>query len=208
MAQALVPPRLIALLSSWGADSGAVADAAADLVTRYAEPQRRYHTLEHIDEMLAVTDKLGATEEVTCAVWFHDAYYEPARTDNEDRSAAYARDVLGALGASAAFIREVARLVESTRLHDPEEDDHNGQVLADADLAILGAATDRYSRYVRDVRAEYAHVSDDDWRAERGRILSDFLERPRLFFSEPMRAACDARARVNLRMELVALSPA
>jgi predicted metal-dependent HD superfamily phosphohydrolase len=206
VAQAVVPPRLIALLSSWGADPGAVAEAGADLVTRYAEPQRRYHTLEHIDEMLAVTDKLGATDEVTCAVWFHDAYYEPARADNEDRSAAYARDVLGALGASATFTREVARLVESTRLHNPEDDDRNGQALADADLAILGAPSDRYQRYVRDVRAEYAHVSDLDWRAGRGRILSEFLERPRLFFSEQVRATCDAQARVNLRTELIALS--
>jgi predicted metal-dependent HD superfamily phosphohydrolase len=207
VAQAVVPPRLIALLSSWGADPGAVAEAAADLVTRYAEPQRRYHTLEHIDEMLAVSDELGATEEVTCAVWFHDAYYEPARTDNEVRSAGYAQEVLGALGASPAFTREVARLVESTRLHDPGDADRNGQVLADADLAILGAPTDRYARYVRDVRAEYAHVSDDDWRGGRGRILSDFLARPTLFFSAQVRAACDAQARVNLRTELVALSP-
>jgi len=206
VAQAVVPPRLIALLSSWGADPGAVADASADLVRRYAEPQRQYHTLEHIDEMLDITRTLDATVEVTCAVWFHDAYYEPPRTDNEDRSAAYARDVLVALGAPAPFANEVARLVESTRLHNPKADDRNGQVLADADLAILGAPTDRYERYVRDVRAEYAHVSEDDWRAGRGRVLSEFLARPTLFFSDEMREACDAQARANLRAELVALS--
>jgi predicted metal-dependent HD superfamily phosphohydrolase len=208
VAQVVVPSRLIAVLSSWGAGEDTVASAATDLVRRYAEPQRRYHTLEHVEEMFAITDLLEATDEVACAVWFHDAFYEPERVDNEDRSAVYARQVLRSLGAPVPFVDEVARLIKSTKQHDPANDDHNGQVLADADLAILGAPVDRYERYARDVRKEYAHVNDDDWRAGRGRVLSQFLERPRLFFSAQVSDACDAQARENLRAELIALSTA
>jgi len=206
VAQVVIPPRLISLLSTWGADEPAVRAAATDLVVRYAEPHRRYHAAEHIEEMLEVTDRLGATDEVTCAVWFHDVIYDPIRDDNEARSAGYARQALTSLGATGGFADEVARLVESTRLHDPLAGDRNGQALCDADLAILGAPADRYERYVRDVRAEYVHVSDDEWQAGRTRVLEHFLARPTLFFAQEVRDACDAQARTNLRAELTSLS--
>jgi predicted metal-dependent HD superfamily phosphohydrolase len=206
VAQVVIPPRLISLLSSWGADAPAVRVVAADIVTRYAEPHRRYHTSEHIEEMLAITDRLGATDEVTCAVWFHDVIYDPPRADNEARSAEHARQALGSLVAPVACVDEVARLVGSTKLHDPIEGDRNGQVLTDADLAILGAPAARYERYVRDVRAEYAQVSDEEWRAGRKRVLDNFLARPTLFFAPQVRDACDAQARTNLRAELASLS--
>ena len=77
VAQAVVPPGLTALLSSWGAEPTRVDAAASDLVARYAEPHRRYHTLEHIEEMLAVAESLEASAEVHCAVWMHDVIYEP-----------------------------------------------------------------------------------------------------------------------------------
>ena len=171
VAQVVVSPRLISLLSSWGADPTHARGAAADLVERYQEPHRRYHTLEHIEEMLAVTDRLEPTVEVTCSVWFHDAIYDPRRADNEVRSAAHARGVLASLGAPGEVVDEIARLVESTAQHDPDADDANGCVLADADLAILGAPDDRYHRYVRDVRTEYAHVSEDAWRTGRAAVV-------------------------------------
>lgn len=206
MAQVVVPPRLISLLSSWGADPEAVARAATDLAARYCEPHRRYHTLEHIHEMLAVCDRIEATEAVNAAVWFHDAVYDPARVDNESRSAAYAHESVESLGAPAVFAGEVARLVRTTAQHEPEDGDLNGRTLADADLAILGAPRDRYERYVRDVRAEYAQVSDDDWRTGRAAVLNTFLARPTLFHALQLRDALEGPARGNLRAELVALS--
>jgi predicted metal-dependent HD superfamily phosphohydrolase len=206
VAQVVVPPRLIALLSSWGAASDPVAAGAADVVTRYSEPHRRYHTLEHIEEMLVVADGLAATNEVTCAVWLHDVIYDPTRLDNESRSAAFTKDLLESLGAPPGFVREVDRLIESTAHHDPDDVDVNGQVLADADLAILGAPSDRYQRYARDVRAEYAHVNDEEWRAGRTTVLETFLERPVLFHASQLRDALEQQAHENLRAEFVALT--
>jgi predicted metal-dependent HD superfamily phosphohydrolase len=206
VAQVVVPPRLVALLSSWHADSGAVTNAADDLVARYREAHRRYHTLEHIDEMLVVTDSLAATDEVTTAVWFHDAIYDPRAADNEARSSGYARELLASLGAPASFTAEVSRLVESTSAHDPAPGDRNGVVLADADLAILGASPDRYERYARDVRHEYSHVNDDDWQQGRASVVRSFLERPQLFHSPAVRDALGSQARENLRRELVSLA--
>jgi predicted metal-dependent HD superfamily phosphohydrolase len=206
VAQAVVPPRLVALLSSWHAGTGDVTHAAEDLVARYCEAHRRYHTLEHIDEVLAVTDSLDATDEVTAAVWFHDAIYDPRAADNEARSATYAQQLLSSLGAPPSFTTEVARLVASTAAHDPASTDRNGVVLADADLSILGAPPARYERYARDVRDEYRHVSDDDWRRGRAVVVRSFLDRQQLFHSPALRDALESRARENLRGELVALA--
>jgi len=206
VAQVVIPPRLTSLLSTWGADAEAVAEAAAALVARYGEQHRRYHTLEHIEEMLVVTDRLAAPDEVMCAVWFHDAIYEPAAPDNEERSAAYTRELLESVGAPRAFRNEVARLVESTAHHDPDESDENGTMLADADLSILGAPTDRYRRYAADVRVEYSHITDDAWRTGRAALVRTFLDRPRLFHSAELFDEYEQRARDNLRAELVALT--
>ena len=183
VAQAVVPTRLIALLSSWTAEAGSVAAAADDLIARYREPHRRYHTLEHIEEMLAVTDRLDAVDDVTCAVWFHDVDVRAGtRRQRDARALATRVDVLGSLGAPPPLMDEVERLVETTRLHEPDRRrSATGIVLADADLAILGSRPERYERYVRDVRAEYAHVSDDDWQRGRAAVVQSFLDRPRLY---------------------------
>ena len=72
-------------------------------------------------------------------------------------------------------------------------------VLLDADLAILGASEDRYARYARDIRAEYAWVPDADYRAGRSRVLQHFLALPRIYFTDVMFEEGEQRARANLR---------
>src|SRR5262249_59053313 len=89
--------------------------------------------------------------------------------------------VLGELGVGPAVVDEVARLVLLTKTHDCAEGDSAGEVLLDADLAILGAEEAEYDRYARAIRAEYAWVSEGDYRAGRRRVLEGFLARPRLY---------------------------
>ena len=76
------------------ADSPALQDAFEDLVARYAEPHRKYHTLEHLDECLAtfanVRALAGRPAEVEVALWFHDAIYDTRSNSNEKQSAALA----------------------------------------------------------------------------------------------------------------------
>src|SRR5262249_35901657 len=139
---------------------------------------------------------------VRFAGWLHDVVYDPTRHDNEAASAAYAREVLPALGVPKAVIAETARLIELTAGHAVAPDDANGVVLADADLAIPGAEPARYACYARDIRMEYAHVPDELFLPGRARILEGFLARPRLFLPDRMHARLDARARANLGAEL------
>ena len=78
-------------------------------------------------------------------------------------------------------------------------------VLLDADLAILGAAPQRYARYAADIRREYAWVRDAEYRAGRAAVLEQFLARPRIYHAQMMYDEGEQRARENLRAELAAL---
>lgn len=78
-------------------------------------------------------------------------------------------------------------------------------ILLDADLAILGAEPHSYQAYVHGVRAEYFFVDDKRWRTGRGRILRDFLGRPRIYATEYMHSEFEHRARANIEAELAML---
>ena len=75
-------------------------------------------------------------------------------------------------------------------------------MLVDADLAILAATATRYDRYAHDVRAEYAAVDDDAWRAGRAAVLRRFLDAASLYRIGPDRVAREQAAKANLAREL------
>ena len=181
----------------------------ADLLARWSEPHRRYHTLDHLGFMLQVIDDhrdvADDVDAVRMAAWFHDAVYEPFAADNEERSAALASDVLPGLGVPADRVAEVARLVRLTAGHAVADGDRNGALLADADLAVLASPPADYARYAAAVRAEYAAVPEEAFRSGRAQILGAFLAEPSLFRAVPGRAEWTARAHDNLRAEITTL---
>ena len=63
-------------------------------------------------------------------------------------------------------------------------------VLLDADLAILGSSPTTYDAYVAAVRAEYADVGDDEWRAGRTGVLEGFGNREILFVTAAGSGTC------------------
>jgi predicted metal-dependent HD superfamily phosphohydrolase len=184
----------------------------ADLLRRYGEPHRRYHTTEHLAAVLDGVDELAAEADdadvVRLAAWFHDAVYDPARSDNEERSAVLAERMLADTDLPAAAIAEVARLVRLTTTHDPREGDRNGAVLCDADLAILAADPERYAAYAAAVREEYAAVPDAAFREGRADVLRSLLDLSALFRTPRGRERWEEAARHNLRTELMLLGRA
>ncbi|MGW0869735.1 HD domain-containing protein [Streptomyces sp. NPDC002740] len=178
---------------------------ADDLLARWQEPQRRYHTLTHLTEVLDRVDVLAEhaadPDVVRLAAWFHDAVYLPDRSENEERSARLAERALPEAGVSPERTAEVARLVRLTVTHDPADDDLDGQVLCDADLAILAAAPSAYAAYTAAVREEYHFVPNDAFRAGRADILRQLLDLPRLFRTPYGSERWEATARYNLRGE-------
>ncbi|MGQ4381992.1 HD domain-containing protein [Streptomyces sp. SAS_270] len=187
---------------------------ADNLLRRWSEPQRRYHTVEHLVAVLDRIDVLIEVEKehaedpeaVRLAAWFHDAVYLPERSTNEERSARLAERALPEAGLSPARTAEVARLVRLTVTHAPEPGDSNGAVLCDADLAILAAPATAYAAYTAAVREEYGFVPDEAFRSGRAAVLSQLLNLPRLFTTPYGAREWEPLARENLRTELARLT--
>jgi predicted metal-dependent HD superfamily phosphohydrolase len=151
-------------------------------------------------------DELGAPATVRLAAWYHDAVYDPRATDNEECSARLVIEALTALRAQTGLVDEVARLVRLTASHDPGPEDTAGQLLCDADLAVLARPWDEYQRYAAAVREEYRHVSDEDFRAGRAAVLRHLHDLPVLFHTPALRDQWETPARANMGRELDALS--
>jgi predicted metal-dependent HD superfamily phosphohydrolase len=173
-----------------------------DLAARYSEPQRHYHTMQHVAEILP----LVSTSSARAAVWFHDAIYDPRGTDNEERSAVLARDALHDLRFDQATIDSVAAAIRATAHHDPAGLPPDLVRFLDSDLSILGADRERYRAYTAAVRREYAHVPDAIFRPARRAILQSFAARPRIYFTDELRDRFEAAARANLAREIEELA--
>lgn len=181
------------------------------LVAAYSERHRHYHTLQHLRECLVHFDAAASLArhpaEVELALWFHDAVHDPQRPDNEQRSADWAHASVLAAGCHADVAQRVQSLVLATQRHVAPADDPDCALLLDVDLAILGAAPARFDEYERQVRAEYAHVPEPEFRAGRARILAGFLQRRRIYLTDAFHDALEARARTNLSQAVARSSP-
>ncbi|MFF5173935.1 metal-dependent phosphohydrolase [Micromonospora sp. NPDC000089] len=207
------------LLSRWrsaaraagAADGPALTAAGEELLTRWAQPHRHYHTLRHLSAVLDVVDAhpLAADRPdlVRLAAWCHDAVYDPRATGdaNERDSAALADRMLTGLRVPPAAVAEVRRLVLLTADHAVAADDRDGALLCDADLAILAAPEPEYDRYAAEIRAEYAHVPEPAFRAGRARVLDALLALPARYRLPELATRWERPARANLTRELATL---
>jgi len=139
----------------------------AALAKAYGGPARAYHALGHacavIEPWRDVDQRLGWTRraETFLALIYHDAIYVAGRSDNEEASAASAREQID--GLTALDMHEVERLIRLTAQHGrltPRMVDRDAGLLLDCDMAILGAMPDDFAVYEAGIRSEYAHVPE------------------------------------------------
>jgi predicted metal-dependent HD superfamily phosphohydrolase len=179
------------------------------LVARHREPHRRYHDVRHLLAVLRAVDEFAGDEDlflVRLAAWFHDAVYDVPEREltNEEASARLALRELSRAGLEQEDLTQVARLVRMTADHVPGTRDPEGDLLSDADLAVLGGSPQAYEAYVRDVRDEHPDVAEEDYLAARLRVLAPLLERELFRTGKGKQLAGPARA--NLRAEVLSLA--
>lgn len=176
-------------------------EAHQELIRHYDEPHRAYHNRQHLAECLQVRRLVNAAcqapAEVDLALWFHDAIYDPLRSDNELRSAQWLDEVARDSGLDDETRRRLYDLVMVTR-HDSAPQSVDEAVLVDTDLAILGASFERFEEYDQQVRREYLHVPMSIYRQKRRQILKGFLTRDRIYTTAPYFDAFEQQARANL----------
>lgn len=181
------------------------------LDTGYGAPVRHYHGWSHVADLLAGHDAVRGVADFTgldhdavdLAIYFHDAVYDTGRSDNEARSAELLAAQAGDVADTDRF-RAAEALIRETAAHGPSADPAT-RLMADLDLAVLGASPPAYTAYAAAIRQEYAAVPDIAWRFGRGSVLERFLARSRLYQTDFFHDRLETTARANLAAEAAAL---
>ncbi|GMI03356.1 hypothetical protein TrLO_g13986 [Triparma laevis f. longispina] len=162
------------------------------------EPQRHYHTLVHIYELL---DKLSLTTPSTTSsktkaelffiAVFHDCVYDPtlSKGQNETQSNDHFKIFTSLLSANstlppstAASIATIEETILCTISHKTESSNPTVRRFLNADINVLAKPLRCYRAYAHLIRLEYIHVSRADYLKGRVAVLKSFLSRPELFF--------------------------
>ena len=188
-----------------------------DIAMRYNEPQRAYHSLQHIQQLFGqfdqVKDNLHEPHIIALALSYHDVIYEPTRSDNELKSAEYAVESLtGYL--SAEQCQHIYALIMMTASHQIDkwsneakerEKYSDAAYFLDMDLSVLGSSWSEYEHYAHAVRQEYTHVSDGDYRVGRMAVLKELLAHPTLYLTDYYYARLEKQVRKNIEHEITLL---
>ncbi len=176
-------------------------DLLGQLLQAYNEPQRHYHTQQHLAECLThfkeARHLANHPGEVAIALWFHDTIYDVQGKDNEQRSADWAVAVLKAAQVDSDSQERVHQLIMATK-HDAIPTDNDQQLLVDIDLSILGASPERFAQYDQQVRREYSWVPGFIYKMKRKEVLKSFLNRQHIYSTTYFRDRYEAQARANL----------
>ncbi|MCF2706979.1 hypothetical protein I6E29_06825 [Arcanobacterium haemolyticum] len=200
----------------------ALAEACHSLIERWSSPDRAYHGLQHVIELLTRLETLlPETHEpslVRLAAWYHGIVFSTAEEDaytkkggeNIGASATMAETHLLELDVDQTKAHRVAELVRGMKPTDTKTTTETAQfqafdvdelALRDAHLGTLAVEPQRYKRYLELVREEYAHIPRLAFLTTRRDIVSRLLARRQLFVT-PLARQWDARARENLEAEL------
>jgi predicted metal-dependent HD superfamily phosphohydrolase len=177
------------------------------VLNAYAQPQRHYHTTQHLQECLLwwqrCQDHMQAPAEVALALFYHDIVYDPKRSDNELQSA---NTMLAHLQAylPEASTERIYRWILATAHHGQQTtlsdaDDADLKWVLDIDLGILSADAERFQEYERQIRMEYRHVPLLIYRCKRRQVLRDFAQAPHLYHTDYFRNQLERAAKANLQ---------
>lgn len=176
-----------------------------DIVKRYSEPGRYYHTMQHLQNIYrhlqTVFVHIDKKEDVLFALFYHDIIYDPLLKDNEAQSASYAKDILAKLGSSAERIANVTQLIEATAGHKFHQQSDVNYFL-DVDLSILAGTAESYDEYAANVRKEYSIYPNNEYWQGRKQVLQSFLSSKRIFKTDYFFEKYEAHARRNIAREL------
>ncbi|RUS23085.1 hypothetical protein BC937DRAFT_92580 [Endogone sp. FLAS-F59071] len=204
--------RILAAHSSW----------LLTIDSRYREPQRFYHTTDHIARLLELCDEFAPRirdrRAVMLAVVFHDIIYDPQASDNEDKSISLYLKYAASIETPVNESDKVVKFIKATESHNiPEtykaELDaaalNDLEYFLDFDLEVLSWKPEDYDRYAIQIRNEYIHLPDEVFRSDRITVLRKLLTKSdRLYYTAEFRSGEEGReerGKKNLEREMAQL---
>ena len=196
--------RFAALVARLGGSANTIREPFAQLRGGWAGRERRYHGLEHLADCLRELDRAapeaGVANLVELALWYHDAVYEPRRSDNEERSAELLISHAADLGIPQPTAAMAAELVRATKYTGPMPAVGQAAVdlVRDVDLSIFGRDVLRFMDYEHAVGEEYAFMPALAYHLGRGRFLASLLAAPSIYRTSHFRERYEVRARSQI----------
>lgn len=191
-----------------GSISFGATELGTDLLKRYAESERLYHTIDHIEHCLSqfdrVRDECSQADAVELAIWFHDAIYNFPAYENEKLSAAFFMEKSANL-LGTRFRESVEALIIATEHIRPPEDPDQ-RILVDVDLSSFGLPWDQFAADGKNIRQELHYLSDAEFYAGQIAFMEALLSRERIFNTAHFHDSYEAKARENVSRYLHGLS--
>lgn len=199
--------RFYSTLKNWIENEDEIWNRWKALLEEYTNPERKYHNLNHLRELLRYFDcyknELENPLEVEYAIFYHDIIYNIWSKKNELNSAELAIDFLIYVEKNDKCLERIHHLIMATKDHSPRNNDEKWMI--DFDLAILGQTWDVYATYTKQIKEEYKAVPNFMYRRGRKKVLKHFLNKNRIFSTDIFYTQYELQARENLKKELTLL---
>jgi len=177
----------------------------SDIELFYNSPDRHYHNLEHIQDLLTKLDQwpepCPERNTIELAIWFHDIIYDTKKHDNEQASA----NLLIHHLRDHPLQAQASSLILAT-LHSEASTTPSAQILCDIDLSTLGAQTEVYQTYAQNIRKEYHLVPQKEFTEKRTQVLENFLNRNKIYHTQHAQDLWQNQAKENLKKEIKSLN--
>jgi pantetheine-phosphate adenylyltransferase len=142
-----------------------------EIIERYSETHRFYHTLEHIQKVLASLTKKGLenNDELFLATIFHDIIYNPQSNTNEEDSAELFLKEAASSQLTGEQKEHIKQLILDTKYHKATV--AHSQELIDADLEILNGLFGELITYENQIFKEFQFVDYLTYKTKRLEVL-------------------------------------
>jgi phosphopantetheine adenylyltransferase/predicted metal-dependent HD superfamily phosphohydrolase len=147
------------------------------------QPWRHYHNLRHVSELLSLVSEeyqdRKPPSELLLAVWFHDAVYHPLNSSSEDDSISLFREFVArtSIQVNADAVTLAIQYTKSHRAHISCDCQVSWiPIFLEADLSILGSEIDRYHEYSNQIKSEYSHLLESEFKDGRRVFLDSYKD--------------------------------
>jgi predicted metal-dependent HD superfamily phosphohydrolase len=206
MSSSSLKERWYHLFSGFTSSTNRSVDEVWNQITKsYGAPERKYHNLEHLQEMFEefdrIEEEISQPDAVALAIFFHDVYYDPTGNRNEEESAALAEEILSDFNFDQRLIKEVKSLILASKTGSfPINSDQ--QFMVDIDRSILGKSPDKYANYRNQIRQEYSLYPEKAFLIGRKHFIRSLLGNASIYLTAPFKERLEKQAIKNLTEEL------
>lgn len=152
-------------------------ESIQQLKNLWADPKRVYHNINHLTQILQDIEsniyfkELAVYEKriLLLAAFFHDAYYDPQKKDNEDKSIEFFKQ---AYQHNDIVKSKVIRLIHCTK-HRKRPTEKLEKIFWDANNSILTQNYSKLIEYEKKIRKEFSFIPESKYKLKRIEFLKN-----------------------------------